>query len=125
MYYFGRKQYLAMVFLLLCPTSYVRADTIRFICKNWHTSSFTFEGSFFIGQKTQEGYVIRNRHKKKIVIKFSGNYNNTGVKLYSGIDPEYEGTEFYAVSTNSAPHDFEIKQFQYLGENPMSQCNYE
>ena len=126
MHYIGFRQYLVTVCLWFCSTSYAQTENSRFLCKDWYNSSSTFEGSFFIGQKTKEGFIIRDNYKDKIQIKYIGNYNHSGVTMYSGINPIYKTTEIYAVyEIDLMNYDFQIKKFNYAGTNPMSECNYE
>ena len=132
------KQLLGVGLIWLCSPTISQAETTQFVCDDWAGMDTkarekpSFEGSFFIGKKTTKGYTIRNEYGTKIELVYIGDYNDTGVKLYSGINPKwstsfYKPMTAYAVYTIQIPtdYDFTITKFRTARGNNKTRCKFE
>ena len=59
------KQLLGVGLIWLCSSTISQAETTQFVCDDWEGNDAfngeykTFEGTLFIGKKTDKGYTIR------------------------------------------------------------------
>ena len=120
------KSGLVCILMFNFEASYAQAQYKQFRCENWSNSDgdFTQAGTSFMGQDTQDGYLIINDGKTEINLKFIGNYNTTKVELYAGTNKKYGVLEVFGVSPHSTTHDLEFVKFRYLGQNLMTKCTY-
>ena len=123
----------------LFSATIAQAETTYFVCDDWQgvdnlsseQEEVTFEGTLFIGKKTNDNYTIRNKWGNKLEVEYIGDYNSTGVKLYSGTDtewatPSYKPMSIFAVHKYDFDnYNFQLKQFRFLGGNLTTNCKYE
>ena len=115
-----------LVLLLLLPTTGARSDNSQFICNDWETTAkyTNTEGTRFIGKKTNDGFIIKNKYRYRIELKYLGNWNNDAVKLYSGTNPKWQTTEVYGVATGNSKlngYDWKFVQFGF-NHNARTEC---
>ena len=102
------------------------SDTSQFICNDWETTDnfISTKGTRFIGKKINEGFVIKNRYKDKIELRYLGNWNNDAVKLYSGTNLKWQTTEVYGVAKSNANisgYDWKFVHFGFH-HNAHTEC---
>ena len=116
-----------LVLLLLLPMTVAKSDTSQFICNDWETNDKYAKGTRFIGKKTDDGFIIKNKYRDRIELKYLGNWNNEAVKLYSGTNPKWQTEEVYGVAqgdSNLFGYDWKFVQFGFH-DNARTECTNE
>ena len=127
------KKLLSIGLVWLWSSTAVQAETTQFVCDDWISrDGGSYAGSLFIGKKTNKGYTIKNTEGNTIELVYLGDYNTSGVLLYTGIDPKYSTPSFkqmtpYAVFTSKhlGEYDFQIIQFRTVNGNNNTRCKFQ
>ena len=95
------------------------ASEVTYACTDWYEDGKKLEGTTFVAEKLGNNFIVKNRWKSEIVLKFLGKYNNTGVSLYKSYSPKYDTISIFAIGRNVSRYDLE-KKFSYLEKHQTS-----
>ena len=109
-----------------------QANNTYFVCNDWQgkdvlTGEDSYADTLFVGRKTNTGYEIKNQYGDRTSLIYVGDYNNTGVKIYSSLHKVYKTTTAYAVyiSSHLGDYDLEITQFRLINGNVTTLCKFD
>ena len=97
----------------------------EFLCSEWVTvdGEFRYEGTMFIGRSFEDKLVIKNKHKTEQALRYLGDYNDTGAKIYI-TNNSGKHVSLYFLLSPSSKADIKIQSASFA--TPMTvetRCN--